>query len=258
MKKINCSAIPEQLLESQLFGHRKGAFTGATIAQKGIVELTDGGTLFLDEISQMKLELQPKLLRFLEDGTFLPVCETEERCSKTWVIAATNQNLEQLIDKNLFRSDLYYRLKGVAMTLPPLRERKDDILVLAQQFIEEFTHEFDLRPKKLSSQVQEMFISYHWPGNVRELRNIIREVIITAEGDLILPQHIQSNFFNNFLPGRSNKILSLADAEHEHIIKILHQNKGKIRKTARDLGITPQTLRKKMKRYGLDNIYNRG
>jgi transcriptional regulator with PAS, ATPase and Fis domain len=255
LEKINCSAIPDQLFESQLFGHRKGAFTGATIAQKGLVELADGGTLFLDEISQMKLDLQTKLLRFLEDGTFLPVGETEERCSKTWIIAATNKRLEELIDNNLFRSALYYRLKGIEINLPPLRERREDILPLAQHFIKEFTNDFNLEQIKLTSRAQEMFLAYHWPGNVRELRNKIRALIVTGDENLILRQNFPPEFTDNAASEEYAEILSLDEVEREHIQEVFRRNNGRIRKTARDLRTTPQTLRKKLKSYMLSNIF---
>ncbi len=162
--RVNCSAIPESLFESELFGHRKGAFTGALSDQKGLVEAAHDGSLFLDEISSLKLELQPKLLRFLENGGYLPVGETMERHSNAWIMAASNENLEDLIAQKRFRPDLYYRLKVNEINLPPLRERSHDILLFAEYFLAQFAQQFGTPPKSLSAEAQEALLKYPCPA----------------------------------------------------------------------------------------------
>ena len=179
--KINCSAIPENLFESQLFGHRKGAFSGAVAQQKGLVEEANNGVLFLDEIGSLKLELQPKLLRFLEDGSYLPVGEIRERKSNAWIIAATNQDLDEQVEEGLFRTDLLHRLKAALIKLPPLRERKEDILPLADFFVKQYV----TKPKQFTKEVQRLLINHPWPGNVRELKAVLRNIKLIGEENTV-------------------------------------------------------------------------
>ncbi len=250
---VNCSAIPEALFESQLFGHRKGAFTGATMTHKGFAEAAQDGTLFLDEISTLKLELQPKLLRLLENGSYMPVGETIERRTNAWIIAATNRRLEELVEKKIFRDDLYYRLKCSEIKLTPLRERPQDILPLATHFVVQFPREHGLEPKMLSSEVEAMLIRYHWPGNVRELRNAMLSLMVGSDEQYIQAAGFPIAATKHQTSALSNSGLTLQDAERIHIQNVLRQNDWRLRKTAKVLGITYVTLRAKLKKYGLSN-----
>jgi len=187
---VNCSAIPEQLAESLLFGHAKGAFTGANTSRKGYFELADGGTLFLDEIGDMPLELQPKLLRTLEDGNLMPVGETREKSVSVRVIAATNQALSKKINESLFREDLYFRLAQFIVEVPPLRQRKEDIPLLIDHFLNILAAEMGKEKATLSPEALSVLMEYHFPGNIRELKNIIESAIIRSYGSTILPKHL--------------------------------------------------------------------
>jgi len=187
---LNCSAIPSELAESTLFGHVRGAFTGATANRSGYFERADGGTLFLDEIGDMPLELQAKLLRVLEEGYFMPVGATDEKQVDVRVIAATNSDLMAKIGEGSFRNDLYFRLARFPVSVPPLRERKEDIPLLAQHFLNQFATEMGHRKAALSQESQEILYSYYFPGNVRELKNIIENALIRSGGEQIQPEHL--------------------------------------------------------------------
>lgn len=250
--KINCAAIPDALFESQLFGHIKGAFTGAASMQKGLVKQAHGGTLFLDEINEMKYELQPKILRFLEDRSFLPVGSVTEHFSDLRIIAASNQNLKKLIDEGKFRSDLYYRIKMLEIHLKPLRERREDIIPLAELFLKRTAPEFTLHPIKICTKIKEKLIAYDFPGNIRELKNIIYQMIIYCAGSNISWNKLPDDLKELLDSSNPPKLKTLKQAEQEHIQKILDLNDGLIRKTARDLGVTPPTLRKKLRNYGIN------
>src|SRR6202171_2331006 len=188
---VNCAAIPEELIESELFGHRKGAFTGAIDDRKGKFELADGGTLFLDEIGDMSLRTQAKVLRVLQEQTFQKVGGQQPITVDVRVIAATNKNLEAEIARNMFRDDLYYRLNVIPIAVPPLRSRENDIVLLAEHFLRRFAAETGTPRKKLSSGAASKLKAYHWPGNVRELRNVIERLAILLRGDTIEVEDIQ-------------------------------------------------------------------
>ncbi len=207
---INASAIPNQLLESELFGHVKGAFTGAQVNKKGLVELANEGTLFLDEIGDMEASLQVKLLRFLDTGEFRPVGGTVTKKTNVRVVAATNINLEQAIEEGRFREDLYYRLSVVTLSVPPLRERGRDALLLAEHFLRQSNTK-----KKLSKETEIFLLNYNFPGNVRELANLIERGILLSKGKEVMPQ----DFFAGEICGKNNvKSLALEDIEKEHYI----------------------------------------
>jgi DNA-binding NtrC family response regulator len=250
-KPVNCGAIPEALFESQLFGHCKGAFTSATTSRKGYAEAAQDGTLFLDEIGTLKLDQQPKLLRLLENGGYLPVGETSERKTNAWIIAATNRGLEELLEKKLLRDDLFYRLKRAEIKLAPLRERPQDILPLANHFLLQFSRQFNMEPKRLSSEVEAMLIKHHWPGNVRELRNVIEGLVVGCDEQCIRAVDLPFAELAHQMSLPAEFGLTLQDAERLHIQKVVKQNHGRLRKTAKDLGITYVTLRAKLKKYGL-------
>ena len=187
---LNCSTIPGELAESTLFGHLKGAFTGADKSRKGYFELASGGTLFLDEIGEMSLQLQPKLLRVIEDGCIMPVGGTSEKHVDVRIIAATNQNLAEKISQGKFREDLYFRLEGFTVTVPPLRERKEDIPLLVHHFLTMFATEMGIEGPEISPEALSALEAYHFPGNIRELKNIIEHALIKSGGSVIQPEHL--------------------------------------------------------------------
>ena len=188
---INCAALPEHLLESELFGHERGAFSGATAQKRGLLEVARRGTVFLDEIGELPLQLQPKLLRVLEQRTIRRVGGVHEQPIECRILAATNRDLAAAAASGLFRADLYYRLSVLTVELPPLRERTGDIELLAQHFVEQLAHEHGMRPKQLPAQTLQAMSTHYWPGNVRELRNAIEGALVLADSDVILPEHIR-------------------------------------------------------------------
>ena len=280
---VNCSAIPDQLLESELFGHEKGAFTDAKTLKKGIFELANGGTIFLDEISSMKMALQPKILRVLETQSFRRIGGTQDIKVDVRVVAASNQNLERMIAEGEFREDLLYRLKVIPIDLPPLRDRRGDILSLAKIFLVAKNKEFNKNILKISSEAEQLLLTYGWPGNVRELRNVIERAAILCRGTAILPEHLPMELKGNYksvafsakavsgaqsepviepsvpaptappagpsLPKTGD--MSLQEMERIHIIQVLEQNGGNKSKAARILQISRSTLREKLKAYGI-------
>lgn len=261
LMKINCSAIPDTLLESELFGYEKGAFTDAKNTKKGLFELADGGTVFLDEIGDMKPFLQSKILRVLENQTFMRVGGEREIKVDVRIIAATNKDLESLVREGQFRKDLYYRLKVMVVEMPPLRDRVEDILLLSNFFIEENNRELGKNLKGLSEEAKKLMCQYHWPGNVRELRNVIERGMILADQEFITPKHLpfeirQSNReekedLNRDLD-QSND-LSLEGAEKAHLSRVLSRFDWNKSKASKVLGISRATLRAKIKRYQLSN-----
>jgi len=252
---INCASLPDQLIESELFGHERGAFTDAKNSKQGLVEIAHGGSLFLDEIGELSLALQPKLLRFLENGEYRRIGGITTLTSNVRVIGATNRNLLEEADNKNFRKDLLFRLNVITLTIPPLRDRKEDILLLANHFIKEKT---PIRsPKHLSSQAEEILLAYSFNGNIRELEHIIERALIFAEGDVILPDDLnlpqsfqmQTKKFSEF--EQVEEILSMEDLERWHIKKVLDKNRWDRTQTANQLGISPKTLYTKIKKYEL-------
>jgi DNA-binding NtrC family response regulator len=260
---VNCSAIPDTLLESEMFGYEKGAFTDAKGMKKGLFELANMGTIFLDEIASMQSALQPKLLRILETQTFRRIGGTADIQIDVRIVAATNRDLQLLVQEGVFREDLYYRLKVIVIQLPPLRERANDILPLSLLFIEKNNKEFNKNILGLAEETQALLLHYHWPGNVRELKNVIERGVILCQGEYLQPEHLPQElrgqkeaswafFPNNGAAGSPNLAnLSLEEMEKRHIHAVLSQNKGNKSKTARALNISRSTLREKMKLYGI-------
>jgi len=248
---INCSAIPETLLESELFGYEKGAFTDAKQQKRGLVELADEGTLFMDEISAMSLALQAKLLRFLETSTFKRVGGLRDVEVDLRVVAATNHDLERMCAEGRFRKDLFYRLSVCPLTLPPLSERRGDILPLARHFVDHFNRKFYKSIQGFAPDAEALLTEYAWPGNVRELKNAVERAMIFEDAALISAEH---------LPIRRSEVppapgaalpeepLSLQDAERKLIARALDQTKGNVTQAARILGVSRDTLRYKMKK----------
>jgi DNA-binding NtrC family response regulator len=253
--KLNCSAIPDTLLESEMFGYEKGAFTDAKQSKKGLFELADGGTIFLDEIGDMDIRLQPKLLQVLENQTFRKVGGVRDIHVDVRVVAATNKNLEQMVKEKKFRDDLYYRLKVMVINTPPLRERKDDIIIIAEHFIKLNNTNSGKYIKGVSAECREILLQYPWPGNIRELKNVIERACILTNSDMILPSHLPEELRNrNKMEIQKDLIVleRIEDVEREHILKILRQVNGNKSTASKMLGISRFTLREKLKKYGIE------
>lgn len=247
---INCAALPESLIESELFGTEKGAFTGATISRKGLIEMADGGTLLLDEIGEMPLHLQSKLLGVLEDKKVRRLGSSVSRQVDVRIIAATNRNLPQAMKEQLFREDLYYRLNVLHIDLPPLRMHSQDIPALCDHFLLEIGRGRNL---SVSGDELQRLQAYEWPGNVRELRNVIERAVILQKNGIISPsQLISQRPRQDSEPAFPGQILPLAEVEKMHIESALRQLHGNLARTARTLGIGLSTLKRKIKGYALD------
>ena len=249
---LNCSTFGKELLESELFGHKRGAFTGAILDKKGFIEEADGGTLFLDEIGEMPIELQAKLLRVLETNSYIPVGDTVPKKSKFRLIAATNRDLKVEIHAHRFRSDLYFRLNIFEILIPPLRERVKDIAPLVHYFVKSFSDKINKKSLEFDSDFLQQLESYQWPGNIRELKNVIERAVILCTGANLtcelLPYEIQN------LDLQQTKItsaFSISALEKEHIQKILHHTKGNKAEAARLLEIGIATLYRKLEEYKL-------
>jgi two-component system response regulator AtoC len=259
--EINCSSLPETLLESELFGYEKGAFTDAKTSKRGLVELSEGGTLFLDEVGEMPLNLQTKLLRLIETKRFRRIGGVKDIEVTTRVVAATNRDLHAAMDQGKFRDDLYFRLMVIPIYVPALRERRDDIAILASHFIDYFNEELNKSVRGLSRETQEVLETYEWPGNVRELRNAVERALLLESTDLILPEHLPREIREGRSPAgvslsssRTPRVpISLKEAERRAVAEALAWAGGNKSKAARVLGITRQTLRQKIKAYGLAN-----
>jgi DNA-binding NtrC family response regulator len=257
--RINCAAIPETLLESELFGHEKGAFTGAIKQKPGLVEEANGGTIFLDEIADMSRPLQAKLLRFLEDGSFTRVGGTQELRVNVRLIAATNRDIVQAIRESQFREDLFHRLNVVQFRLPPLRERDDDVPLLAEHFLRHFSATMNKRVKSLSHPAARKLQSHHWPGNVRELKNVIERALILERADEIqaasLPDfQVEAQLHKSAMPkmtGNESLDELVTAFERQLIADILERNGFNLGKTAEQLKISRHALRYRMQRLNL-------
>jgi DNA-binding NtrC family response regulator len=251
--EVNCAAITETLFESELFGHEKGAFTDAKATKKGLMELADHGTLFLDEIGEIAAGSQAKLLRCLQERVFKRVGGVRDIKVDVRVIAATNRPLEALVKEGKFREDLYYRLNVIPLQIPPLRERREDILPLARHFLVDANRTFHKTIKGFAPETERLMLGYGWPGNVRELKNLIERMVILGTTELIEPQQLPTQFLNRpespvavaAMP-RSQAPVSLASVERSYITSVLEQVKGNKSEAAKILGITRQTLRKKL------------
>lgn len=247
---INCAALSDTLLESQLFGHIRGAFTGAVTTQKGLLEEADGGTLFMDEVGDLSSPLQAKLLRVIQERDFMPVGATKSKTVDIRLIAATNKDLEKEVREGRFREDLYYRLNVITITPPPLRERREDVEPLANHFLQKFASRMSKELKGLSPEALQLLTGYHWPGNVRELENVMERAVILARGEFITPEVLPIR-----LPEKQSKQLpalaSLEEVEREHICSVLDKTRFHKSRAADILGISRKTLDRKIVEYGL-------
>jgi DNA-binding NtrC family response regulator len=244
---VNCGGIPESLLETELFGHVKGAFTGATESRAGFFQVADGGTVFLDEISETSLAMQVKLLRVLQDGEIRMVGGTQSLNVDARIIAATNKDLLDLVRRQMFREDLYFRVNVLSIDVPPLRERNDDVLLLAQHFIAKASEELGKEAPQFSDGVLEVLWRYGWPGNVRELENVIHRLVVMSERDRVDVPDLPS-VMRFSVPRGSGPLRSLAEVEAEHVRSVLAIVNGNKTRAAEILGIDRKTLREILKR----------
>lgn len=252
---MNCAALADNLVESELFGHEKGAFTGAYSQKQGKFEFANDSTLFLDEIGDMSLPTQAKLLRVLQDGTFQRVGGNKTLHSDARLLAATNKDLLTQIEKGVFREDLFYRINVVQIDLPPLRERMDDIVLITDHFFQYYNNYYRKNLTGISSEVYRWLLNYRFPGNIRELRNIIERAVIMEHGDRISIHHMPTNLTNPSQPVQDNNPrLSLEQLEKEHIRSILEKTQNNKSEAARMLGIARKTLREKIQKYNLTPI----
>jgi Nif-specific regulatory protein len=253
--KINCAALPATLLESELFGHEKGAFTGAIAQKKGRFEMANGGTLMLDEIGDTSLATQVKLLRVLQERKFERVGGIDTISTNVRLIAATNRNLEEMIEKGEFRRDLYYRLNVYPIHVPPLRSRQTDIIPLADYFVEKYARTQKKDIKRITTPAIDLLISYHWPGNVRELENCIERAVLLSEDNIIHSYHLPPSL-QMADPGRQKSKGSLQSIlesmEKELIIDALKTCRGNMTKASRDLGLTERIMGLRMKKYKIN------
>jgi len=259
---INCTALPETLLESELFGYEKGAFTDAKAEKKGIFELAQGGTILLDEIGDMKLSLQGKLLRVLEERTIRRIGGQKEIPIEVTVISTTNRNLSETVEKGEFRMDLFYRLNIFALFLPPLRERKEDIPLLAQHYLTHFTSQYKNKViRGFSPEVEQVMLSYRWPGNVREMKNVIERIVVLESSETIMPEHLPREMSGQAIPPPSptsarfvlpEEGISLDELERNLISQALERAKNNKTLAAKLLNITYDSLRYQIKKFGLE------
>ncbi len=262
---VNCGALPETLLESELFGHVKGAFTGADAAKAGLFEAARGGTIFLDEIGETSTATQVKLLRVLQEHKVRPVGASDERPTDVRVLAATNRNLEEMVEQGLFRKDLYYRLNVVSVEIPPLRSRREDILPLAREFLAASCRTYGLGVRTLAPETVDVLTSYHWPGNVRELQNAIeRAVVLAGDKSKVERRDLPAEVRDGRQNGKGvvvNEVLPMADLERRYVLEVLDRFDGNRTHTARALGIGANTLWRKLKSWGVpparDSIHSR-
>jgi transcriptional regulator with GAF, ATPase, and Fis domain len=253
--KMSCAAIPETLLESELFGHEKGAFTGATQRRIGRFEEADGGSIFLDEIGDLSPSTQVKLLRILQNKEFQRLGSNLILKTDVRVITATHRDLEEAIKRALFREDLYYRLNVISILLPPLRERREDIPLLIDFFLQKYSKENQKSISDISQEARALLLRYPYPGNIRELENLIERAVVLCRGEMIttqdLPFHLKEEKSERLLESKKEKTLpeSLGEIERDSILKALHQHQGVQTKAAETLGISERVLRYKMKKY---------
>jgi transcriptional regulator with PAS, ATPase and Fis domain len=248
---INMAALPEDLLESELFGYVKGAFTGALKDKEGLLKAAEGGTVLLDEISEASPRIQVKILRALQEKEIMPVGSTKIDHINVRILAATNTNLEELVEKGRFREDLYYRLNVVNIHLPPLRERKDDIPLLVNYFVKKYSKIHGLPPKKFRKETIEAMMKYDWPGNIRELENVVERALILSESDEIKPEDLPQKVRTSvpITKVTAMKGMTLEELERQYIYQVLAETAGNKAKAAKILGIDPSTLYRKLHRY---------
>jgi Nif-specific regulatory protein len=253
--KVNCAALPESVIESELFGHEKGAFTGAVASRKGRFELADGGSLFLDEVGDLTPATQIKLLRVLQEKEFERVGGTGTLKVDVRLVAATNLDLERLIQEGRFRQDLYYRLNVFPIHIPPLRERKTDILLLADFFVEKYSLKNHKSIRRISTPAIDMLMAYHWPGNVRELENCVERAVLLSGDEVIHGHHLPPTLQTAEASGTAFKGAlqnTLENVERELLLDALKSTRGNMAKAARTLGLSERIMGLRIRKYGID------
>jgi len=257
---VDCTAIPENLLESELFGYEKGAFTGADRAKQGLFESANGGTLFLDEVGELPLFLQVKLLRTIQDKTLRRLGSNKSIKLDVRIIAATNRNLKEEVKKGLFREDLFYRLNVINIHIPPLRQRKEDIALIAVYFLKVFSEHHNKSVSTISPEAMQMLETYNWPGNVRELKNVIERAVVLANSDTIQMNLLPKEFMKSRVPEEKSELLPYKKAKERYILQfekqylslLLEKTKGNITKAAEIAGINRRTIHRLINRYGIN------
>jgi len=246
---IDCATLPEPLFESELFGHMKGSFTGAIATKKGLFEEGDGGTIFLDELEAMPPSTQVKLLRVLQDQVIRRVGGTNPIQIDIRILAAANRELKPLVEQGAFREDLYYRINGIVLTIPPLRERGEDTIALANHFLQHYSSRVGREVRGISAGAMQLLIRYPWPGNVRELEKVIERALVFGRSDLIIPEDLPPSLLGIKAPQHSspNKGLTLAELEKAHILAALHEHAWNRAQAAKALGVNRATLWRKLK-----------
>jgi len=258
---LNCAGVAEHLLENELCGHEKGAYTDANVLKKGLLEIADGGALFLDEIGDMSQGMQAKILRLIEQKTFRRIGGVKDVHVDVRIIAATNKDLRKLMAEGKFREDLFYRINIVALRIPALRERRDDILPLANHFVDKYNRDFHKMVRKMSKEVEHFFMVYDWPGNVRELKNVIERAMILGEGDSLLLEHLpmevvrgnQEQIMTGFILPQEG--ISMEKLEESLVSQALIRTDGNQTKAAMLLGISRDSLRYRMQKFGIGTIH---
>ena len=253
--KLNCAALPSELIESELFGHQKGAFTGAFQTKRGLFEVADQGTLFLDEIGELSLDAQAKVLRAIQEKEIQRVGSEQTITVDVRLICATHQPLEELLEKGLFREDLYYRINVFPIFIPPLRERREDILPLAEYFLSDFTEEYGKEVKRISTPAIELLIMYHWPGNVRELKNCLERAVLLCEEQVIRTYHLPPTLQSAESSATGTNLSfgeSVAKFEQELLVDSLKKTGGNMLQSARDLRVSYRIVNYKVKKYNIE------
>ncbi len=250
---VDCASLPKELIESELFGHEKGAFTNAHVARTGLIEAAEDGVLFLDEIGELPLDLQSKLLAVLERRTLRRVGTTQERPVAAWIVAATNRDIESLAEKGEFRSDLYYRLNVMSLSMPPLRERGNDILLLASHFATHTARRYGIQFEGFSEEAEDMMLEYPWPGNIREMKHLLERAVLLNGGGVLDESILGLNKRAGSKSEESemNEDITLGEAELKLIKQALERTNRNVSKAARELGITRMALRYRIKKYNL-------
>lgn len=247
---INCPAVPETLIESELFGYKKGTFTGAVTDYRGKLALADNGILFLDEIADLPLHIQPKLLRFLEDKTFEPLGTNQKIKIEARIICATNRDLKGMVEKGKFREDLYFRINTFTISLPPLKDRPDDIIPLASFFLKKYVKDLGRNIAGFSQDIRGILLSYQWPGNIRELRNIIERAVVLAEGPVITAAQLPADLLVRS-ETKDNTENKFDQIEKQMLVDALKKNNGNVLAAAKELGLSRGVIRYRMKKYRL-------
>lgn len=247
---LNCAGLSHEFLESELFGHEKGAFTGAVARKQGLLEIAHGGTVFLDEIGDVNARVQPKLLKVLEEKCFRVLGDVRERYVDIRLIAATHANLGAMARDGQFRSDLYFRISAIPLAVPPLRARGNDVLILAKALLVRIAADLGRSPPEFAADAERALLDYPWPGNVRELRNILERAVLLGEGNVIASRDLRFDAMHS-AEARDESMLTLQELERRHIERALSDAQGKVEQAAKRLGISRSTLYQKLKEYGL-------